>query len=170
MNEQLLKDTHSTFGELYRSMNLFKDEQVDRVPFEGSWTPGQVMEHMYKALAGIPRLCLGDTQEAQRAQDEKAQGIRSLFLDFSTKFKSPDFIEPTETQHDKTRLLAQFKKTEADFVEVIAGQDLSRLCAGAELPGFGQLTCYEWLDFGLVHTQRHIRQLNNIFKTLNPAQ
>lgn len=164
MNAQLLKDTHSTFSDLYGAINLIKDEQIDTIPFEGSWTPGQVVEHILKAVANLPHICMGATQPAQRPENEKTPGIKNLFLDFTIKFKSPDFIIPTETQHHKNQLLAELKKTEQAFADLISKQDLSRLCLDFEIPGFGQLTRYELLDFGLTHTQRHLRQLNNILK------
>ena len=34
----------------------FKPERLNKVPFEGSWTPGQVAEHITKAQAGTPAL------------------------------------------------------------------------------------------------------------------
>ncbi len=170
MNAQLLKETQTTFSDLYRSMDLFKDEQVDVVPFAGSWTPGQVMEHILKAVSGIPQLCRGNTQPSQRPENEKTAGLKKLFLDFNMKMKSPDFIVPTETQHDKALLLSQFKKTEEKFADAISSLDLSLLCTDFEIPGFGVLTRYELLDFGLTHTQRHIHQLNTIFKAIHPAQ
>src|SRR3954465_2712501 len=101
MNAQLLKENQTTFSDLYRSIDLFKEEQIDVVPFEGSWTPGQVMEHILKAVAGIPQLCRANTQPAQRPENEKTAGLKNLFLDFNMKMKSPDFIVPIETQHDK---------------------------------------------------------------------
>ena len=170
MNEPLLKDTQSTFSDLHNAIGRFKDEQIDALPFEGSWTPGQVAEHILKAVAGTPQLCMGSTQPAMRPQDQNTPGIRNLFLDYSIQMKSPDFIQPTEKQHVKPQLLSRVKKTEQDFIEIIGSQDLSLLCTDFELPGFGPLTRYEWLDFGLTHTKRHIRQLNNIFKILNPTQ
>lgn len=170
LNEQLLNDMQSTFAALYQSIHQFKDSQIGIIPFEGSWTPGQVMEHILKAVARIPGLCMGSTQMAGRAMDKKTEEIKNLFLDVSLKFKSPHFIEPTGTQHDKNQLLAAFKKTEQAFGNLIREQDLSPLCMDFDLPGFGQLTRYELLHFGLVHTQRHTRQLNTIFKTVTQAQ
>jgi hypothetical protein len=170
MNEQLLKETHEIFSDLYKTARMFINEQVDLIPFEGSWTPGQVMEHMLKAVAGIPGLCMGNTQPAQRPQDEKTEAIKKLFLDFSIKFKSPDFIEPTETQHDRNQQMTEFEQTEQAFADMISSQDLSLLCTDFDLPGFGQLTRYELLHFGLVHTQRHTWQLNNILKIVTQAQ
>lgn len=40
-----------------------------------------------------------------------------------------------------------------------------------EIPGIGNLTIYELLNFGVFHTQRHTYQLKNIYTALksNPA-
>jgi hypothetical protein len=164
--KELEKNIKSTFEELYATISAFNDSQIDVVPFSGSWTPGQVAEHIIKSISGIPNLCDGSTKVSHRAADEKTEAIRKLFLDFTQKFQSPDFIVPIETQHNKANILHALKRTEGNFLNVARTHDLSLICLDFELFGFGHLTKLELLDFGLTHTQRHIRQLKNIFHHL----
>ncbi len=165
--KELKKNIEHTFSELCTTLAAFSNEQINTVPFEGSWTAGQVAEHIIIAVGGAPQVCQGETQISLRAEDDKIEPLRAFFLDFTQKYTSPDFALPTGTRHDKAEILAAIKHIEKEFENAANTLDLTLTCLSFELPGFGHLTCFEWLDFGLTHAQRHIRQLKNIFKHLN---
>ncbi len=141
----------------------FTPEQLDTIPSEG-WSAGQVAEHIIKATSGFPAFFNGRTEKSERAADEKTEGIRNLFLDFSIKMESPEFILPTHTQHNRNEILETIKTIEKELLNIAETQDLSLLCLDFELPGFGSLTKYEWISFGLAHTERHIHQLTKILQ------
>jgi len=158
----LLTQVAAVFTDLYQLISSYEEKDINRIPFEGSWTPGQVCEHIFKSVSGLPQLCSGRTESVNRPLNEKVQAFEELFLDFNQKFESPDFILPSNKAHSRTGLLSVFKEIEASIVELIRTQDLSLLCLDFELPGSGLLTRYEWLRFALVHMQRHLHQLKNI--------
>ncbi|TZF84475.1 DinB family protein [Pedobacter sp. BS3] len=162
----LMGSIQSTFNELYLILSQFDEDELNRTPFEGSWTAGQVTDHIIKAVKGVPALCDGSTQEANRQPDAKVEDIKALFLDFTIRMQSPEFILPTEDSYTKDDLYASLKRIENNLTTMIQTQDLTRLCLDSELPGFGLLTRYEWIYFGIIHTQRHIQQLKNILSKL----
>jgi len=157
-----------TFADLTGILSQFDQSQIDRIPFEGSWTAGQVGEHLTKGLSGMPELVAGKTEETRRRFDAKAQYLRDTFLDFNTKFKSPEFLEPTETVHSKEQLLEGFRKIEKELLDIVKKQDLTLTLLDFEMPQSGTLTTYEWLAFLSAHAQRHTHQLKNIYRHLNP--
>ncbi|HEV7781940.1 MAG TPA: DinB family protein [Chitinophagaceae bacterium] len=165
MKTGLGKNINDTFNELDNILFSFSEEQLNETPFEGSWTGGQVTEHIIKSLGGISRLMNGPVEDAGRDPGEKIKALEDLFLNFNIKMRSPDFILPEAIHHKKNdllKVLADLKKEMLDASKL----DLSLLCTGAEFPTFGHLTRMEWLHFFLVHTQRHTQQLKNIFHTL----
>lgn len=168
MNTTLKSETSSTFSGLHKALEPLTDQMINTVPFEGSWTAGQVVEHIIRSASGLPQVCGGPTEAVQRKQDEKTAAIKKLFLDFSVKFQSPDFILPGNGPHHKAKLLSTLENIEQDINHINATQDLSPECLDFELPGFGKLTRYELLDFVLTHAQRHTRQLENIARHLTP--
>jgi hypothetical protein len=168
MNTKLKSDTGSTFSGLYKTLDPLTDQMINTVPFEGSWTAGQVVEHIIKSASGLPQVCGGPTEAVGRKEDEKLAAIRNLFLDFSVKFQSPDFILPGNGPYHKAELRATLEKIEQDINHINATQDLSPECLDFELPGFGRLTRHELLGFVLIHAQRHTRQLENIAGHLTP--
>lgn len=154
--------------ELIQTFSSFSQELIDKLPFEGSWTAGEVAEHITKSIIDLPQLFAHKTvPTTDRKIDAKVAAIRDLFLDFSTKMKSPDLILPQEKYHDKQKMLATFDQIKTQTINAASAMDLSLTCLLAEFPGMGFLTVYEWLNFAIVHTKRHTNQMKGIAKALN---
>ena len=166
--EAVEDNIRNTFARLIAILFKFDESQIDKIPFEGSWSAGQVGEHLIKGLSGMPALVSGKTEATNRPFDERAKPLRDLFLDFSTKMKSPEFLEPTETEHSKSVLLASLQQIETELLDIAQNNDLTMTLLDFEMPGSGTLTTYEWLAFLTAHAQRHIHQLENIHHRLNP--
>lgn len=166
MDTFLRAETARTFAGLYHLLGPLSEQQLNTVPFPGSWTAGQVTEHIIKSASGLNHVCNGPGIDTDRPKDEKVAPIKALFLDFSVKFQSPDFIVPGDGPHQKTALVATLQQIEQEIGNIIATQDLNPECALFELPGFGRLTKYELLHFVLIHAQRHTHQLENISRHL----
>lgn len=165
--ENLILEIQAVFDKLTGVLSGFDQNQIDKIPFENSWSAGQVGEHLLKGLSGLPRLAAGKTENADRPQDAKVQAIRDLFLDFNTKMQSPDFILPTQNEHDKAQLISGLRQIENELMGVAQNTDLSLVCLDFELPGFGPFTVYEWISFFLAHARRHTHQLENIYARIN---
>lgn len=165
MATELNAEIKETAATLLSSLSAFSEEQLNKVPFEGSWTAGQVSEHLVNAVSAD--LLYGTTTDTERKPDVMVQALRDQFLDFSTKMKSPDFTLPSDGPHDKEVLKGQLQKIWDEIADAAATLDLSKTCLDFELPGAGFLTRLEWLNFMVVHTKRHTHQLNKIYKALN---
>lgn len=162
----LKTELNSTFDTFINTLALFTADEVNKVPFEGSWTAGQVTEHILKSLRALPLLLEGPVAAPDRAPDEKRAAVRDLFLDFQAKFNSPESVLPTASRHDKDELIAQLSDIKEQILAAVTTVDLSMIFTQVEFPGFGYLTRFEWFTFFAVHTQRHARQLKNIYEAL----
>lgn len=130
------------------------------VPFEGSWTPGQLGEHLAKAT-GVGVL-YGETVPPERPMDEKIPAISGVFLNFDVKYQPPAELVPSNDFHDKNDLLSQLDQIYSSAIEAAKSLDLSAICTSFVVPGFGPFTRLEFLWLFNVHTIRHTRQLKNI--------
>ena len=157
--DQLQLEISDTFQQLIDTLSQFKEEQFNRIPFAGSWTPGQIAEHLIKSVSAIPD---EHTQSTTRPYDEKVAPIGSLFLNFSIKMSSPDFVRPGDEPQDKGEMLTAFAGISHYLEDAAQTTDLEATCTDFELPTFGALTRYEWIKFFIFHTQRHTRQLKNV--------
>lgn len=168
-NDELYRDLEQALTAFPETVASFGPDQLNKVPFEGSWTAGQVAEHMILANSSFAELVTGPVSDTERQPDEKINDIRAAFLNFDIKFKSPEFVLPTKDVHDKEELLDALDKLREAILEAVEEGGLDKTCTGRDVPALGYVTRLEALHFVLVHTQRHIHQLKNIRQSLVQA-
>jgi len=159
--EELLTDTSITSAELLKQVSLFSEEQLNTVPFEGSWTAGQVAEHLNLAL--MADVLYGATEQTKRQPDEKTQMIKDVFLNFEVKLTTQDFILPANITYRKDECIRNLESRWAKINDAVQTLDLSETCTSFSLPVFEEFTRLEWINLFLYHTQRHIQQLKKIY-------
>jgi hypothetical protein len=164
--DALITSFNETFSDLEDTISLFDDYRFNQIPFEGSWTPGQVVEHIKLANGGFVHVLNGEVATTERPIDEKVATLKDIFLNFNTKLKSPDFIKPPIHDYDKEQLLVEISAIKKKIAKEIPALDLSKTCMSFELPGMGHLTRLEAIYFVIFHTQRHVHQLKNIYQYL----
>src|SRR5262249_26016041 len=154
-DQQLITEVEETGSTLLRVLAAFSEQQLNTVPFAGSWTGGQVAEHLIKS-GGLTEVIYGEVVDPRRAPDEKGDTIKGAFLDFTMKLQSPDFIVPSAGPHSKREVMDRLAKIWDGLGKAVRELDLVPLCQGFELPVIGKLTRLEWVWFYVAHTQRHI--------------
>ena len=162
MKNELLAELDKNSEELFRLLSSFSHEAFNAVPFPGSWTPGQVAKHLSMSETGVAEVLFGNTRPTERLANEQVPAIRATFLDFDIKFKSPDVIDPRMQEYFQEKLIASFRDSREKLRKAIGELDLTETVADFEFPGFGFLTRQEMINFAIVHSIRHTRQLKNI--------
>jgi hypothetical protein len=155
--------TMQGFNRLFAS---FTDEQVNTVPFEGSWTPGQLGKHISMSGRGFSQLVRGPVKDSPRPADEMVEQIRATFLDFNHKMKSPGFVSPPLADYNRGELLNELEEIRNSLGSAATELDLEKTCTAFELPVLGMLTRLEAIYFVNYHTLRHTRQLQGIYDKL----
>lgn len=153
-------------NELLKALNAFSNETLNNIPFEGSWTAGQVAEHILISASGVSAALKGEAKPAYRDPEQHVKLLGDVFLNFDVKMKSPDFVLPTEKKKDKQELTSSLTKIFDELIKAAKSDDLDQICVTFEMPTLGTLSKKELIYFVLVHTKRHIHQLKNIAKHL----
>lgn len=165
--DALVERFDRAFTELIASLNSLDQEQLNTVPFEGSWTPAQLGEHILKSAINTPKLLRGATiPTTDRAPDEKVAWMEEIFLNYDSKMKAPDFIIPEVRTYIKSELTGPLESVRKEIIEAARSLDLSETSTGFELPNSGKFTRYEWISFVAIHTTRHNHQLKRIIAKL----
>ncbi|MNK54969.1 DinB superfamily protein [compost metagenome] len=167
--EKVIKEADGTLSALENLFSNFNAQQVNEVPFPGSWTAGQLAQHLIMANGGFVEVINGPTTETNKPADIMVERIKADFLNFNTKFDSPEFIYPKNKDYDRTELLVKLKQIRNNVADVITTLDLTKTCTTFELPVYGFLTRLEAVYFIIYHTQRHTQQLKNIYSKLDTA-
>jgi hypothetical protein len=161
--EQLFHVVDRITSEFVEMISSFSDEEINEVPFEGSWTAAQVADHVRKSNNGIAQSLQLKGRSAERNATERVKELKAVFLDFELKFRSPQFILPGQTSYIKGELIERLKRSIDRIKQERMNVDLSEII---DLTALGTISKTELLHFVVYHTQRHIHQLKNIFTTL----
>ncbi|MFC3199926.1 DinB family protein [Parapedobacter deserti] len=161
--EYISKEVHTVFDAVIAALETVPAHIVNEVPFEGSWTLGQVAEHIIICSQGVPD---SKSQHAERAYDEKAADLRAMFSDRNQKSEADPQVYPKETSHNLRQLIVQLTHNKERLLQIAGGKNLTALCLDMEFPFIGYLTRYEWLTFICIHTQWHLNQITDILRHL----
>ena len=167
-HDQLAADLQTVLTELAETLPAIPDEALNAVPFDGSWTAGQVVRHINLSNSGFLQVLNGPTKPTERPHDAAIEKLRAILLNFDARRQAPEFIVPPAIPYHKDRLLASIQKLKEALPPVFT-LDLTATCTAFELPGVGHATRLEALHFMLYHTQRHLRQLRHIAATFQEA-
>jgi hypothetical protein len=175
MTTDTLKDTKEFFAsldeassELIHLISSADSTTINTVPsdsyrIKNSWTAAQLASHVTKSNKAIAQALNMEGKTAERNPGERVEELKAMFLNFTTKFQSPEFIRPKQDSYQKDTLISDLKKSVEQLKELRGKINLSEIIS---LPAFGEITKFELLHFVLYHTQRHIHQLRNIFQAL----
>ena len=155
-------------SELVQLISSADSTTINTVPSDSyrvkdSWTAAQLASHVTKSNKAIAQALNMEGKTAERNPGERVPELKKMFLDFTVKFNSPEFIRPKQDTYQKEALIAELKKSIEQLKELRSKINLSEIIS---LPAFGEITKLELLHFVLYHTQRHIHQLKNIFQAL----
>lgn len=137
--------------------------KINSIPFKNSWTAAQLGAHVMKSNKAIIQAMDMKGEKSKRNSDERIPELKSIFLNYETRFQSPDFIMPTQQIYEKKILVTELKTSIERFKNTIRKVDFNEIIS---LPAFGEITKLELAWFVLYHTQRHIHQLKEIFDSL----
>lgn len=165
--EKLVNELNETLSKMNILLRSLDEEKINEVPFLGSWTAGQLAEHIVLSNGGFDEMINGPIDETNRPADKDVAEIKNIFLNFNTKMSAPESICPPFRPYIKDDLLHQLDGIKANMVCSVKELDLTKTCTSFELPYFGFLTRLEAVYFVMYHTQRHNHQLENMLKFLN---
>lgn len=161
--EELISEIENTHNEFSNALSQFTEQKLNEIPFKGSWTAGQVAEHIIKSNKGIiTQLLNGKTKSTNRAIDEQVKIIQEIFRG-EEKMKSAKALEPTEKSHNLDTLLSTLKKQKEQQIQIVKEKNLKDLILELEFPPSPDgLTRIEWVHLMIEHAKRHKNQIDNI--------
>ena len=139
------------------------DDQINKIPFKGSWTAGQLICHIIKSVTGMAAAIGKPGTPATRDVTKKVIGLKQTFLDFTITLQAPEFIVPETKNYEKDNLVKDLQNCLKQLKEAVSAADMSEIVAGLPL---GEVTKLEILHFVLYHSQRHLFQMKKITDSL----
>src|ERR1041385_3739396 len=144
--KQLLASLDETTSRFVEMVSSFDESEINTI-------------HVTKSNMSVIQSLQVPGQSSQRSPDERAEELKVLFLNFSKKLQSPDFILPSRDIYDREKLLVNL---EDSVLEIKHLAQTVNLFETLNHRAFGDITKLEVLHFVIYHTQRHIHQLSKI--------
>lgn len=163
----LFSSLDEAVSQLQKLLSSLDDNELNAIPYEGSWTAGMLYRHIIKVTDGMAGVLQMPAKPAGRSADERVPDLKKAFLDFSTKMKAPDMAVPEEAVYQKKDLHDKLDASLRHFKEAAGKPNLDELVTGLPM---GDITKQEILHFTLYHTQRHLHQMQKIVDALHTAQ
>ena len=161
--EDILAEAEQVANELYELAGALGEDQFNSEPFEGSWTPAQLVVHVTKSNNGIVQGMDMPGTTAIRKPGNRIEELKKVFLNFDHKLQSPAFILPKPGCYDKSATMAALQHSMQQLKQRGLKADLSEVIVFQVL---GEISKLELLYFVLYHTKRHVHQLKNMIKHL----
>ncbi len=159
----LFSSLENTSSGLLQLISSADSSTINMIPFKDSWSAAQVVAHITKSNKAIAQSLDMSGKDVVRDPAERTGELKKMFLNYDTKFKSPEFILPNQNSYQKEELIEDLKKSIGQFIAAGNAVNLSQIIS---LPAFGEITKYELLHFVVYHTQRHIHQLEKILESI----
>ncbi len=160
---KILSETSDTVSAISDLMAAVDEEMVNTIPFDGSWTAPQLLRHVSKSMQGMAKAMKMEAKPATRNPEERIEGLKNVFLNFSKKLTQPDFLIPENQVYKKQPAIDELNKSFSEFKANASRANLNEQVEGLPL---GPITKLEIIHFVLFHTQRHLYQMENICAAL----
>ena len=157
--EAVIADLQLSTSLLLKFFSSIDSEDFNKKTTDGSWTPGEIAEHLLRLDIAITRVLQGPSRAANRAADEKTEKIKHVFLDLEKKLQAPAQILPTDTIKDPFSIIAKIRAERHNLIELAQTKDLSEICTAFPHHAFGELTRLEWIYLSIYHAERHMLHL-----------
>lgn len=162
MAKEIVNELGSALDNTAALIESFNQEELNKVPFAGSWTAAQVARHIYLSLAGLDKLFNAPAEPANRPVGQQVNEFKELMGNMDIKMQSPEYIVPEDKHFDKQDLIESLKEVKKIAVDAAINTNLETvppLEDGHPLKGVTKLELVHFLTY---HTQRHNRQIKNI--------
>jgi hypothetical protein len=163
MVTQTISAISEAVSQLTNLMASVANDKVNTVPYDGSWTAPQLLRHVTKSISGMAQTMLMEGKPTDRDPGERIDELKTLFLDFSKKMNSPEFILPEDGPYEKQTAIDGLNTAFRQLEENAQKTTFNQVIEG--LP-FGPITKLELIHFTLFHTQRHLEQMRRICEAL----
>ncbi|HEX2869122.1 MAG TPA: DinB family protein [Ignavibacteriales bacterium] len=163
----LTYDLECATARLAEAFGDFPMNEFNKSASIGTWSAGDIAEHLYITESYISRTLTGSVRPSDRNPMQKIPLLGTTFQDFERKFTAGKEIYPTEVPKNRDEITQKLVNNRMMLLNTIKTHDLSESCLDFIHPKFGELTRAEWIYFVIYHGERHLQQLENVRKFIS---
>lgn len=156
----IFSDSSQSFVDLVQPLN---ESNFTAKKSEVTWSIAEVLEHIFNSERLIGIVIAGRKSPSEnRDSNLIISQVEEKFGSFEEKFQAFGPIIPSGKVTDKQELLSSIIENREKILDNLNFEELNHLCEKFTHPLFGKLTVIEWLNFILIHSGRHYKQIERL--------
>lgn len=157
-NNEIRKD-------LFQTIEGLTDEQFNKTPTNGGWSPKQIFEHLVRMETVI------GTNIARELKNPESPKARKKPIQLTTsrliKVEAPGYTEPSDEFKSKQEMKKEIHDSRLFLLDVYESSNKELFKNKSfKHPIFGQVPLIQWFPFVGLHEKRHLKQLKKTIKNL----
>lgn len=153
--------------ELFSRIKNLSDEQWTFKATDSAWSAAEICEHIFKTEGTlVKRADAMDTTtfkpQTKEYVKERVDFIINFLQNRERKFKAPEHIQPEGRFATAKDFISSFKKKRNETMEYVNAVEKPLKGYYKAFGPLGEISGYHWLVFISAHTQRHIKQLDEV--------
>jgi hypothetical protein len=160
--KQLIADLDISTSILKQSLLVFDETNFNASPEDGGWSAGQIIEHLWLVESLILKNLDGFSNATERPVDKKVELIQTVFSATDKRYDSPEIFVPSRGIKEKSELIRRLETGRRQLANLITTLDLSETLLAFKHPYLGAFTRLEWVHFIILHSNRHVKQLDRL--------
>jgi hypothetical protein len=154
----IFENNNKVRKELYKTIEVLSDEQFNKKPSNGGWSPKQILEHLTLMETVIAK---NISNELKNPSSPKAiKKPIAVSTNRIIKVEAPNYTVPTEDFRTKEEMKEQLHNSRLYLLDVYeSGSKNDFLEKSFKHPIFGQIPLCQWFPFVGLHEKRHLKQL-----------
>ncbi len=166
-----LAEMTTTHDHLLNTIKGLSEAQLNFKSSPDSWSIAECTEHIAISegnIFGMIETALKTPANASRRSEVKMsdEQILAMIVDRSNKVKTSEAFEPSGKYGSHKATVDAFKAKRKSNMKFVASTEADLRNHYAELP-FGTMDAYQILLFMSAHTERHVRQIEEVMANAN---
>lgn len=151
--------------ELFQTIEGLTDEQFNKTPSNGGWSPKQIFEHLVRMETVI------GTNIARELKNPDSPKARKKPIQLTTsrliKVEAPGYTEPSNEFKSIQEMKKEIHDSRLFLLDVYESSNKEVFKSKSfKHPIFGQVPLIQWFPFIGLHEKRHLKQMENTIKNL----
>jgi hypothetical protein len=153
-----LENNNKIRKDLFQAIKELTDEQFNKTPTNGGWSPKQIFEHLVRTEITIGKNIARvlKSSDSLKAKKKPIQLATSRLI----KIKAPSYTVPTDDFKSKEEMKRELHESRLYLLDIYQSSTKEIFEKKSfKHPLFGNLSLMQWFPFVGLHEKRHLKQL-----------
>ena len=166
MNNDIISAIRQNTKEIVDYVSAIDIDKINVSPSDGGWSIIRICDHFMSVDFGTYNLMASEGKLALAHRISLLPKLEATAIDRSSKAKAPPQVAPKGKTDTIEKFVSRFPSLREKTITRIENKDLNMVCDVFPHFVFGFMTFEEWLRFSMLHTKRHMLQMEELLEEI----